>query len=69
MDFRGRSIAPVAAAGVLALVTLVACDSDNTVGLPTGAVEVRLAFDGYPQDTMRIAITDTAAMSSRTKSA
>jgi hypothetical protein len=62
MKFRGRSIAPVAAAGVLVLATLVACDSDNTVGLPAGAVEVRLAFDGYPQDTMRIAITDTTAI-------
>ena len=57
-----RSISPVAVAGVLALATLVACDEDTIVGLPAGAVEVVLAFDGYPQDTMRIAITDTSAI-------
>ena len=62
MKLRGRSISPVAAAGVLALATLLACDGDSVVGLPDGAVEVRLAFDGYPQDTLRIAITDTAAI-------
>jgi hypothetical protein len=62
MKFRGRSISLVAAASVLALGTLAACEDDNIVGLPEGAVEVRLAFDGYPQDTMRIAITDTAAI-------
>ena len=62
MKFRGRSISPVAAAGVLALATLLACDDDTIVGLPEGAVEVVLAFDGYPQDTMRIAITDTTAI-------
>ena len=57
-----RSISPVAVAGVLALATLVACDEDTIVGLPEGAVEVVLAFDSYPQDTMRIAITDTTAI-------
>ncbi len=62
MKFRGRSISPVAAAAVLALATLLACDSDSVVGLPEGAAEVVLAFDGYPQDTLRIAITDTAAI-------
>ena len=62
MKTLGRSISPVAVAGVLALATLVACDEDTIVGLPEGAVEVVLAFDGYPQDTMRIAITDTAAI-------
>src|SRR5688572_30100896 len=62
MKARGRSISLVAAASVLALGTLSACDEENIVGLPEGAVEVRLAFDGYPQDTMRIAITDTAAI-------
>jgi len=59
---RGRSFSSVAAAGVLVLATLVACDSDDVVGLPDGAVEVVLAFDGFPQDTMRIAISDTAAI-------
>ena len=59
---RGRSFSPVALAGVLALSASLACDSDSVVGLPDGAVEVVLAFDGYPQDTMRIAITDTAAI-------
>lgn len=58
---RGR-FSPAAAAGVLALATLLACDSDTVVGLPGGAVEVMLAFDGFPQDTLRIAITDTAAI-------
>lgn len=58
---RGR-FSPAAAAGVLALATLLACDSDTVVGLPEGAVEVMLAFDGFPQDTLRIAITDTAAI-------
>ena len=62
MNSRGRSISLVAAASVLALGTLTACDEDSLVGLPEGAVEVKLAFDGYPQDTMRIAITDTAAI-------
>ena len=62
MNFRGRFFSPVAAAGVLALTALAACDEDSVVGLPDGAVEVRLAFDGYPQDTMRIAISDTAAI-------
>lgn len=59
---RGRSVSSVAAAGVLVLATLGACDSDTIIGLPEGAVEVVLAFDGFPQDTMRIAITDTAAI-------
>lgn len=59
---RGRAFSPVAAAGVLALATLLACDSDDVVGLPDGAVEVVLAFDGFPQDTMRIAVSDTAAI-------
>lgn len=59
MKRRGRSMLPVAAAGVLALATLLACA--DTTGLPEGAVIV-LAFDGFPQDTMRIAITDTAAI-------
>jgi len=63
MHIRGRFFSPAAAAGLLALMaTLVACGDDDIVGLPAGAVEVRLAFDGYPQDTMRIAITDTAAI-------
>lgn len=62
MKTLGRSISPVAVAGVLALATLVACDEDTIVGLPEGAVEVVLAFDGYPQDTMRIAVTDTTAI-------
>jgi hypothetical protein len=62
MKARGRSFSLVAAASVLALGTLSACDEDTIVGLPEGAVEVRLAFDGYPQDTMRIAISDTAAI-------
>lgn len=62
MKTLGRSISPVAVAGVLALATIVACDDDTIVGLPEGAVEVVLAFDGYPQDTMRIAITDTTAI-------
>jgi hypothetical protein len=44
------------------LLTLLACNSDNATGLPDGAVEVILAFDGFPQDTMRIAITDTSAI-------
>lgn len=62
MQTRGRSMTPVAAAGLLALAMVVACEGDTVVGLPDGAVEVVLAFDGYPQDTMRIAITDTAAI-------
>ena len=62
MKFRGRFFSPVAAAGVLVLTALAACNEDSVVGLPDGAVEVRLAFDGYPQDTMRIAISDTAAI-------
>ena len=62
MNARGRTIALVAAASVVALGTLTACDNENVVGLPEGAVEVKLAFSGYPQDTMRIAITDTAAI-------
>jgi hypothetical protein len=62
MRFRGRFFSPVAAAGVLVLTALAACNEDSVVGLPDGAVEVRLAFDGYPQDTMRIAISDTAAI-------
>lgn len=63
MIIRGRSFSPAAAAGALALMaTLVACSDDRIVGLPDGAVEVRLAFVGYPQDTLRIAITDTAAI-------
>ena len=62
MNLRGRFLSPVAAAGVLALTALAACDDDNLVGLPDGAVEVRLAFDGYPQDTLRIAISDPAAI-------
>jgi len=57
-----RSISAAAAAAVLAMLTLVACDSDNATGLPDGAVEVVLAFDGFPEDTMRIAITDTSAI-------
>jgi len=61
MSYRGR-FAPVAAAGVLAMSALIACDSDTVIGLPDGAAVVVLAFDGYPQDTMRIAITDTAAI-------
>ena len=63
MTIRGRSFSPAAAAGALALMAaLVACSEDSIVGLPEGAVEVRLAFTGYPQDTLRIAITDTAAI-------
>src|SRR5688572_28749457 len=61
MSYR-RRFAPAAAAGVLALSALVACDSDTVIGLPDGAAVVVLAFDGYPQDTMRIAITHTAAI-------
>ena len=57
-----RSLSAAAAAGVLALLTLLACNSDDATGLRDGAVEVVLAFDGYPQDTMRIAITDTSAI-------
>ena len=57
-----RSLSAAAAAGVLALLALLACNSDNATGLPDGAVEVVLAFDGFPQDTMRIAITDTSAI-------
>ena len=59
---RGRTLSSAAAAGVLVLAALVACDSDSVVGLPDGAVEVVLAFDGFPLDTMRIAISDTAAI-------
>ena len=62
MRFRERFRSPVAAAGVMLLLALTACDEDTVVGLPDGAVEVRLAFNGYPQDTMRIVITDTAAI-------
>jgi hypothetical protein len=57
-----RSMSAAAAAGVFALVTLLACNSDDATGLPDGAVEVVLAFNGFPQDTMRIAITDTSAI-------
>ena len=57
-----RFMSAAAAAGVLALLTVVACNSDDATGLPDGAVEVVLAFDGYPQDTLRIAITDTSAI-------
>jgi hypothetical protein len=57
-----RSVSAALAAGVLALTTLLACNSDNPLGLPDGAVEVVLAFNGFPQDTMRIAITDTSAI-------
>lgn len=62
MKRRGHSLSPVAAAGMLALATLLGCDSDIVIGLPEGAVEVVLAFDGFPQDTMRIAVSDTAAI-------
>ena len=62
MGFRERFRSPVAAAGVMVLLALTACDEKTVVGLPDGAVEVRLAFNGYPQDTMRIVITDTAAI-------
>jgi hypothetical protein len=47
---------------VLALLTLLACNSDDALGLPDGAVEVVLAFDGVPRDTMRIVVTDTSAI-------
>ena len=57
-----RFMSAAAAGGVLALLTVVACNSDDATGLPDGAVEVVLAFDGYPQDTLRIAITDTSAI-------
>lgn len=57
-----RSVSVAFAAGVLALTTLLACNGDDALGLPDGAVEVVLAFDGFPQDTMRIAITDTSAI-------
>ena len=57
-----RFMSAAAAAGVLALLSVVAWNSDDATGLPDGAVEVVLAFDGYPQDTLRIAITDTSAI-------
>jgi hypothetical protein len=57
-----RFVSAALAVGVLALTTLLACSSDDPLGLPDGAVEVVLAFDGFPQDTMRIAITDTSAI-------
>jgi hypothetical protein len=57
-----RFVSVALATGVLALTTLLACNSDDALGLPHGAVEVVLAFDGFPQDTMRIAITDTSAI-------
>src|SRR5262245_11442808 len=62
MQFDRRFIASATAAGAIALISLTACDASDTVGLPDGAAVVTLAFDGYPQDTMRIAITDTAAI-------
>ena len=57
-----RSVSAALAAGVLALTTLLACNSDDALGLPDGAAEVVLAFDGFPQDTMRIVVTDTSAI-------
>jgi len=57
-----RSVSAALAAGVLALLTVIACNSDDALGLPDGAVEVVLAFDGFPQDTMRIVVTDTSAI-------
>ena len=57
-----RSLSAAVVAGVLVVLSLLACNSDDATGLPDGAVEVVLAFDGFPQDTMRIVVTDTSAI-------